>query len=163
LFFLGLASVFSGFYLSDLIIGNGTDFFIFNYNNIVHDIIDFHVGVLHINLLGLYYSIFGICLILAALNKNNHYIILKLLQPTKYLNGTFQSFKLSLKMLFNFLSYRWYINFIYNEIIALPTLKSGYNFVFLILDQGYILYLLGQMYVNKFATKYVAFVWPLHK
>lgn len=152
--FLGLASIFSGFYLSDLIIGNGTDFFIFNYNNIVHNIIDFHIGTLHINLLGLYYSIFGICWILTILNKNNHYIILKLLQPTKYINGQFKKFNLTIKTIFMFFSYRWYINFIYNEFIALPTLKLGYNFMFLILDQGYILFFAGQMYFSQINNNY---------
>lgn len=155
--FLGLASIFSGFYLSDLIIGNGTDFFIFNYNNIVHNVIDFHIGTLHINLLGLYYSIFGIIWILIILNKNNHYIFLKLLQPTKYINGKFKLFNLNLKKIFMFFSYRWYINFIYNELIALPTLKLGFNFIFLILDQGYILYLAGQMYMSNLSTKYTSY------
>lgn len=156
--FLGLASIFSGFYLSDLIIGNGTDFLIFNYNGIIHDVIDFHIGTLHTNLLGLYYSIFGIFWVLLILSKNNHYIIIKLLQPIKKFNGNLIKFKINLKMIFNFLSYRWYINFIYNELIALPTLKLSYNFIFLILDQGYLLYLLGQMYVSKLSIKYVSFV-----
>lgn len=155
--FLGLASIFSGFYLSDLIIGNGTDFFIFNYNNIVHNIIDFHIGTLHINLLGLYYSIFGICWIIIILNKNNHYIFIKLLQPVKYINGQFRFLNVNLKTIFMFFSYRWYINFIYNEFIALPTLKLGFNFIFLILDQGYILYLAGQMYMSNLSTKYTSY------
>lgn len=156
--FLGLSSIFSGFYLSDLIIGNGTDFLIFNYNNIFHNNIDIHIGNLHTNMLGLYYSIFGICWILIIFSKNNFYAVIKLLKPAKILNGNLIKYKFSLKMIFNFLSYRWYINYIYNELVALPTLKFSYNFVFLILDQGYVLYLLGQMYVSKLSTKYVSYV-----
>lgn len=155
--FLGLSSIFSGFYLSDLIIGNGTDFLIFNYNNIVHETIDFHIGTLHANMLGLYYSIFGIFWVLIILFKNNHYIVIKILKPIKVINGSLIKLNFNLKVLFNFLSYRWYINYIYNELIALPTLKFSYNFIFLILDQGYFLYLLGQMYVSKLSTKYVSY------
>lgn len=141
-----------------MIIGNSTDFFIFNYNNIIHTITDFHVGILHINLLGLYYSLFGICWIITILQKRNHHLIIRLLQPSKYFNGHYKFILFTLKLMFNFLSYRWYINYIYNEIFALPVLRLGYNFIFLILDQGYITYMLGQMYVSKLSTKYTFFV-----
>lgn len=158
MFFLGFASIFSGFFLVDLIIGSGTDFFIFNFNTLMHNSIDFHIGNLHINLLGLYYSIFGLSWIITILNKTNHHLIIKLLQPTKILNSSIRRIKINLKVLFDFFSYRWYINFIYNTVLALPTLRISYNFVFLILDQGYITYLLGQMYVSKVVNKYAAYV-----
>lgn len=161
--FLGLVSVFSGFFFSDLIIGNGTDFFIFNYNSVAQSITDFHLGSLHINLLGLYYSLFGICFITMILNKTNHYFVIKMLQPSKYLKNQFVIFNINLKMLFNFLSYRWYINFFYNETISLPTLKLGYIYVFLILDQGYITYMLGQMYVSILSLKYASYVFLCRK
>lgn len=108
-------------------------------------------------MLGLYYSIFGIFFVLVILSKKNHYIIIKMLKPIKILNGSLVKLNFNLNLLFNFLSYRWYINYIYNELVALPTLKFSYNFIFLILDQGYFLYLLGQMYVSKLSTKYVSY------
>merc|ERR1711907_443919 len=56
---LGLGSVFSGYLLSDLIIGNATDFFLYNYNNISFNHFDFHLGNLHLNLIALYYTLIG--------------------------------------------------------------------------------------------------------
>ena len=129
----------------------------------MHNSIDLHIGNLHINLLGLYYSIFGLCWIVIILNKKNHHLIIRLLQPTKILNGSVKQIKVNLKILFDFFSYRWYINFIYNRVLALPTLKLSFNFIFLILDQGYITYLLGQMYVSKVVNKYATFVLILYK
>ena len=61
-------------------------------------------------------------------------------------------------MLFDFLSYRWYINYIYNTFLGLPVLKTSYNLIFLILDQGYITYLIGQMYVSKIVYRYTTLV-----
>lgn len=152
--FLGIASIFSGFYLSDIFIGNSTDVFIFNDNTIMHNLTDFHIGILHMNLLGLYYSLFGICWVLLIFNKQNHHLIIRSVQPSKILNSQFNFQLFNLKLWFNFLSLRWYINYSYNVLIAMPILRMGYNLVFLILDQGYLTYLMGQMYVSKLSTKY---------
>ena len=152
---LGLGSIFSGYLLSDLIIGNGTDFLIFNYLNIHFYNLDFHLGNLNINLLALYYTLIGSLfsyLLFSDYMTNFYLIILNSIILEKNSNKNF------FKFLLEFFSNRWYINFFYNRIIAKTLLSTAYNKLFLIMDQGYINNGLGPLFIIKIIRKYLNIV-----
>lgn len=143
--FLGLGSIFSGYFLSDLIIGTSSDFFLYHYNNINYYSLDFHLGMPLTNLLALFFTIFGVFISLFIFNDFIFDLFLFILSPFLirldliYLKKSYIQF-------YNFFSNRWYINYIYNRFIGLIFLKIGYLFSFKLIDQGYILYGLGQSF-----------------
>lgn len=164
--FLGLGSVFSGYLLSDLLIGNSTDFFLFNYNNINIYTLDLHLGNLNINLLALYYTLIGLCFSLLLFNDYINELFIWLLQPLKlnnYNNLIFKKKYISYKDIFDFFTNRWYLNYFYNRIIAKSLLSIGYNITFILMDQGFINHGIGQLYVVKLIRGYLEIVLNLFK
>ena len=62
LFFLGLASIFSGFLFEDLIIGVCNDWIFFTSNTFKSNNIDLHFGLFYFNFFAFFYTLFGIIL-----------------------------------------------------------------------------------------------------
>lgn len=145
LLFLGLGSIFCGYFLSDLIIGNASDFFIFNYNNISYYQLDFHLGKLNLALLPVYYTLLGIFSSFLIFNNYFTSFIIFILTPIK-MNFFIKIYK--------FLSNRWYLNYFYNRIIATKILQISYNFTYFIIDQGYLNYNLGQFFIINLINNY---------
>jgi NADH-ubiquinone oxidoreductase chain 5 len=152
--FLGLGSVFSGYFLSELLIGAGTDLFLFNYNNINYYGLDFHIGNLNINLLAFFYTLIGIIVALIIFNEYITEFFISLINPIN-IDSFKISLKLSYKQFYDFFSNRWYINYIYNRFIGNSFLFIGYNITFLIMDQGYIHNGLGQLYIIRLVKAYL--------
>jgi NADH-ubiquinone oxidoreductase chain 5 len=158
--FLGLGSVFSGYFLSDIIIGNGTDLFLYNYNNIHFTNLDFHLGNLNINLLAFFYTLIGIIISLIVFNDYITEFFIFISNPN---NIKSYQIKLSYKIFYDFFSNRWYINYIYNRFLGKLFLFIGYYITFLIMDQGYIHNGLGQLYIIKILKIYLERVLILYK
>lgn len=150
--FLGLGSVFSGYLLSELIIGNGTDLFLYNYNNINYINLDFHLGNFNINLLALFYTLIGIVIALIVFNDYISEFFIFMLN-NDYINST--NIKFTYKKFYEFFSNRWYINYIYNRFIGQTFLFIGYYITFLIMDQGYIHNGIGQLYIIRILKVYL--------
>jgi NADH-ubiquinone oxidoreductase chain 5 len=155
--FLGLGSVFSGYLLSDLLIGNSTDLFLYNYNNINFYSLDFHVGNSNINLLALFYTLIGFsCAFILFSDFINDFFINFLNSYDIYDKKL--NYRYSYKLIYDFFSNRWYINYIYNRFIGNFFLFIGYHFTFLLMDQGYIHHGLGQLYIIRLLRFYLEIV-----
>ena len=152
--FLGLGSVFSGYLLSDLLIGPSTDLFLYNYNNINFISLDFHIGNLNINLLALFYTLFGFFFAFILFSDFINEIFINLLNSYDIYDKKLK-YKISYKLIYEFFSNRWYINYIYNRFIGYFFLSIGYHFTFLLMDQGYIHNGLGQLYIIRTLRLYL--------
>lgn len=160
--FLGLGSVFSGYLLSDLMIGNATDLFLYNYNNINFYYLDFHLGNLNINLLALFYTLIGfICAFILFSDFINEVFISSLISYDIYDKKL--KYQISYKEIYDFFSNRWYINYFYNRFIAKIFLFIGYHYSFLLMDQGYIHNGLGQLYIIRSLRHFLELVLNLCK
>jgi NADH-ubiquinone oxidoreductase chain 5 len=155
--FLGLGSVFSGYLLSDLIIGNATDLFLFNYNNINYYSLDFHIGNMNVNLLALFYTLIGFSIAFILFSDFINEIFINLLNSYDIFDKKY-NYKFSYKLIYDFFSNRWYINSIYNRFIGNFFLSTGYHLTFLLMDQGYIHNGIGQLYFIRLFRAYLEIV-----
>lgn len=155
--FLGLGSVFSGYLLSDLLIGPSTDLFLFNYNNINYYFIDFHLGNMNVNLLALFYTLIGFSIAFILFSDFINDIFINLLNSYDIFDKKY-NYKFSYKLIYDFFSNRWYINSIYNRFIGNMFLSTGYHLTFLLMDQGYIHNGLGQLYFIRLFRIYLEIV-----
>ena len=155
--FLGLGSVFSGYLLSDLLIGASTDLFLFNYNNINYYFLDFHIGNMNVNLLALFYTLIGFCIAFILFSDFINEIFINLLNSYDIFDKKY-NYKFSYKLIYDFFSNRWYINSIYNRFIGNMFLSTGYHLTFLLMDQGYIHNGLGQLYFIRLFRIYLEIV-----
>jgi len=155
--FLGLGSVFSGYLLSDLLIGNSTDLFLYNYNNINFYYLDFHLGNSNINLLALFYTLIGFGCAFILFSDFINELFINLLNTYDIYDKKLK-YQLSYKLVYDFFSNRWYINYIYNRFIGNFFLFIGYHFTFLLMDQGYIHHGLGQLYIIRTLRLYLEIV-----
>lgn len=160
--FLGLGSVFSGYLLSDLIIGNATDLFLFNYNNINYYSLDFHIGNMNVNLLALFYTLIGFTIAFILFSDFINEIFINLLNSYDIFDKKY-NYKYSYKLIYDFFSNRWYINSIYNRFIGNFFLSTGYHLTFLLMDQGYIHNGLGQLYFIRLFRAYLEIGLKLYK
>jgi NADH-ubiquinone oxidoreductase chain 5 len=158
--FLGLGSIFSGYLLSELIIGNGSDLFLYNYNNINYINLDFHLGNLNLNLLALFYTLIGIIISLIIFNDYITEFFIFILNSKDIKS---KKVNLNYKNFYDFFANRWYINYIYNRFIGQIFLYIGYYITFLIMDQGYIHHGVGQLYIIKIFKSYLEKVLILFK
>ena len=160
--FLGLGSVFSGYLLSDLIIGNATDLFLFNYNNINYYSLDFHIGNMNVNLLALFYTLIGFTIAFILFSDFINEIFINLLNSYDIFDKKY-NYKYSYKLIYDFFSNRWYINSIYNRFIGNFFLSTGYHLTFLLMDQGYIHNGLWQLYFIRLFRAYLEIGLKLYK
>ena len=122
---LAIGSIFLGFFSKDLFVGLGTDFwnqsiFILPTNN---QQFDAECIPQIIKLLPFFGSMFAVVLA--------NYLF--------FINASWLNFgSMNLKSLYDFLSYKWYFDVIYNKLINLPLLRFCYSTVFKIIDKGFL-------------------------
>jgi len=126
LFCLAIFSIFSGYMSADFFTGFGTDYwnnviFIIPQNYFLYDIefIEFYKGL---PLIFVFIGVIGAILCCSIFNK------------------LFYKFKLNTKfrLVYNFLSKKWYFDRIYNELIGQKLLNFSYYFAYKNLDRGFI-------------------------
>lgn len=123
---LSLLSIFSGFLTSEIFIGIGSDFFwdsIFILpNNMYTTDIEF-LCTFYKNI-PVFFSLFGIFVVTVFYSLDYRF----------YLKFQFQS----LNKIYNFISQKWYIDYLYNQYIGYNLLKASYNIFFKVIDKGII-------------------------
>ena len=122
---LSLGSIFLGYVAKDLFVGFGTNFwnqsiFILPENNNQFDA-EFIPQI--IKMLPFFSSMISITLV-------NYLFFINL----TWINVC----ELNLQKLYSFLTYQWYFDAIYNKLINLPLLKFCYNYIFKLLDKGFL-------------------------
>lgn len=139
---LSLCSIFFGYIFKDLFIGLGTDTWLnsiyFHGNNPVFMESEF----LHnfIKQIPLIFSVTGSLLVFFFNNKKISFIILKQLKQNYYINNVIIS-------ILSFLSYKWYVDVIYNKYLVKSFFKTSY-FLFKNVDRG-LLELIGPLGITR--------------
>lgn len=127
LFILSFGSIFTGYMTKDFFVGVGSDFFVDSIfilpkHNIIIDaeFIPFYIKLIPtiLSLSGIFISLYFI-----------HFFEITLVSVRKY--NFFNK-------IYKFLIHKWYIDFIYNEIVAKRFLILSYNTCFKLLDKGFV-------------------------
>lgn len=142
---LSIFSIFIGFYVYDMMVGLGNDFWqnsLFTYN-----VFDYEFNSIYIKILPIVYSLYGIIICLLLYNSRYMYSFV-------YVSQIFQLFY---KKLY-FFNKRWYFDKIYNEYIVNPILVNfAYYITLQLLDKGVIEFF-GPSIITKFIFKNLLFV-----
>lgn len=145
IFLLSIFSIFIGFYVYDMMVGLGSDFWqnsLFTYNAF-----DYEFNSIYIKILPIIYSLYGIIICLLLYNSKYMYLFM-------YVSQVFQLFY---KKLY-FFNKRWYFDKIYNEYIVNPILVNfAYYITLQLLDKGAIEFF-GPSIITKFILKNLLFV-----
>jgi len=127
LFILSLGSIFSGYLTKDIFIGLGSHFFSSSIyilpTNVI--IIDSEFIPYYIKLLPTFLSIIGMFLSIYTLKYFEIYFV-KI------------GFIKNINLVYKFLIHKWYIDLIYNEIVAKRFLLLSYSVCFKLLDKGFV-------------------------
>jgi len=145
IFALSIFSIFVGFYVYDMMVGIGSDFWqnsLFTYNTF-----DYEFNSVYLKVLPIIYSLYGI--VVCSLVYNIKYMYLFV-----YVSQIFQLFY---KKLY-FFNKRWFFDKVYNEYIVNPILVHlAYYVTLQLLDKG-IIEFAGPVTVTKLLLKNMLFV-----
>lgn len=139
LFLLGIGSLYSGFFLEDLIIGLGNDWLIFTSAQRKIYNIDIHLGLLYLNLTAFFYTCLGLvltgfCFLQQTIYNLYIYFVYKPLKSSLIKISFVDSF---FYKIYFFFSKRWFINIFYNRYVASYLFTLGYLNTFSLLDKGF--------------------------
>jgi len=145
LFLLSVFSIFIGFFMYDMMVGFGSDFWqnsLFVYNQV-----DYEFNLLYIKLLPIIYSLYGFIICLLLYNSKFSYIYI-------YVS---QIYFLFYKKLY-FFNKKWYFDKIYNEYIVEPLLSSFAYYVTLQLFDKGIIEFFGPLGITKLFSNNVSWL-----
>ena len=131
-FILGFGSVFTGFFFEETIISTSSNWNIFNTNNLSFKLLDIHSGNILINYLPFIYTCGGIFISSLIIVEKNFF---KQKFIFNYLNKNFLINRL--KLVYFFLSKRWFLNTMYNRFLVQTKFVLGYSITFILLDKGF--------------------------
>nr|YP_009485485.1 NADH dehydrogenase subunit 5 [Melosira undulata]AVR57549.1 NADH dehydrogenase subunit 5 [Melosira undulata] len=149
LILLAIPSIFAGFFLKDILIGVGTDF----WGNSLF-VLPENMNLIDSEFINIFYKLLPIFLSIIA-------IFINLVLYTYYKNKLYV-LKINFfgNSLYNFLNKKWYFDKIYNEIIAQTLLKFSYRISYKIIDRG-IIEILGPYGLGQLINKKAFYLYKL--
>lgn len=169
LFILSFGSIFSGYFLKDLFVGFGNNFFGNSiYKTILYNTaIDIEFLPLTIKNIPIIFSFLGIFFAI-TLNLFNQ-LINKNKKQNKNYNALMIEFPQNFVNVIWFFNHKWYFDYIYNYYIGYSILNYSYKYFYKLLDKGLIEIICPQNFStllyklsNIFSRKQLAFVYHLN-